>query len=287
MSNMHAVAEQLKARLNAQAAAQAPAESGLEAGKPAPGSQQAPPPIQQPAAVAITPPAAAPAAPAAPPAQPAVDVAALQRQLADLQASNQALASQVQTLRTAPPQPVEIKLPPKEQLDAMPQSELAEYIARQVAGHTMAAVQSQLSALEQQQIAPLTANLNAVRQADAERALRGRFPRLDLEKYRPAFEAKLAGNRSLSFEDAIRLVADPADLMPGDPAMTSAQPVGAGVHMETGVPSRTAASSAPASKEPSEAELVALASQARERGDTFNHRRYMQMATKVRLGFTG
>ncbi len=288
MSNLHAVTDQLKARLSAQVAAQNPAEPVADAGKPAHGAPNAAPPPSQPAAAVVPPPApAAPAAPATPPAPPAVDVAALQARLNELQASNESLNAQVQALRAAPPVPVEIKLPPKEQLDAMPQSELAEFIARQVSGHTMAAVQSQMAALKSQAIDPLAANLNAVRKAEAEKALKGLFPRLDLEKYRPAFEAKLTQNRSLTFEDAIRLVADPADLMPGDPAMTSAPQAGAGVHMETGVPSRTAATPAPAQKEPTEAELISAANEARLRGDTYSQRKLMERATKLRLGFTG
>ena len=280
MSNMNAVAEALKARLNAQAAAPDSVEPVAGTGKPAPSAPNAAPPPSQP------PVPAAQAVPAAPVA-PAPDVAALQRQLADLSASNQALNAQLQAMKVQPPPPIQIQLPPKEQLDAMPQSELAALLAQQIAGHTMAAVQSRVDTLERQQIAPLAANLNDVRKVEAEKALRGRFPRLDMEKYRPAFEAKLVQNRSLSFEDAIRLVADPADLMPADPAMTSAQGVGPAVHMENGVPSRTAAIPVSANKEPTRAELIASANEARVRGDTFMHRELMKQATKVAMGFTG
>ena len=290
MSNLHAVQDEFRNRLNAQVASQNPVEPVAGAGIPAHSvPNAAPPPIQQPAA-AVPSPSQTVAAPVAPtvPAQPVVTVETLQAELGRLQASNEALNAQVMALRTQPPpMPVQIALPPKEILDAMPQSELAALLVQhqqQTAGHTMAAAQSMVGALEQQRIAPLAANLNAVRKVEAEKALRSRFPRLDMEKYRPAFEAKLIQNRSLSFEDAIRLVADPADLMPGDPAPTSV--TGHAVHMESGVPVRASAQPAPASKGPSREQLIASAEEARRRGDTFEHGRLMKQATALALGFT-
>jgi hypothetical protein len=202
-------------------------------------------------------------------------------QMKDLQAANDRLSAEVQNLRTAPVPTMNIKLPSKEQLDAMPQSEALALLAGELTGQMTAALQSQRGPLEQQ-IGVLQHNLNAVRKVEAENALKARFPRLDLEKVRPAFEAKLVANRSLSFEDAVRLVAEPADLLPAESKPTTPAP---SVHIETGLPTGSAASAAPATKEPTDAEIIAQATAALRGGDTYKHKTLMAEAVKRRLNF--
>lgn len=271
----------IKERLTAQMAPASPsqAEPAAPAGNPAPGraAQPAPPPLPSPPAA----PAPVPAVPSAIPAPPPVDVAALQARLDALQADNQALKADLEAIRTIRSAPVNITLPPKEQLDAMTQGELAEVLAKSIAGHTMAQVEGRMGTLERERIEPLQRNLNATRKVEAESVLRARFPRLDLEKVRPAFEAKLAANRSLSFEDAVRLVADPADLMPGEPARTPAS--GPVVPIDTGLPVRAAAVPAPANAGPTDAELLQQANTARIAGNSYEHRRLMQELAKRRI----
>jgi len=257
--------------------AQAKPGSGVGQSEPAP-AQAAPPPVTPPAAAPVTPPA-----PPAPPPPPAV--AAPDPQVAELLQRLERVEAENRNLRNRKIEVPEIKLPAtKEQLDAMPQGEAIALMAQALGGHMRAAVEAVnqgLTSFEAEKLDPLRDNLNAVRKRDAETSLKGKFPRLDLEKYRPKFEDVLRRHRTLNFEEAIRMVADPADLMPADAPMT---PAAASVaHVETGLPARTASIPAATPKPPSASELMAQAAEARRSGNPHLANKLQEQALKVKL----
>jgi hypothetical protein len=225
----------------------------------------------------------APEAIPAPPAPPPVQVS--DPRIDDLLAKVEAQNAELRALRDRKVEFPKLNLPSKEQLDAMPQGEALSLLAQTLDGHMRAAVESvdrQIGAFATERLAPLQDNLNAVRKREAEGLLKGKFPRLDLEKYRPKFEEALRKHRTLDFESAIRLVADPADLMPADSPTT---PVSApGVHVETGLPARTASTPAPAPKVLSVGELMAQSREARQKGDPFLANKLQEQAIKVKVG---
>lgn len=245
--------------------------------KPGSGTAQAEP------APTAAPPAPAPSSPAAPPAPPAPAPAPAQdpellARIAQLEAENKASKSRKLDLP-------KLNLPSREQLDAMPQGEALTLLASALDGRTTAALEAvnqQLQSFNEDRLVPIQENLNAVRKKEAEGLLASKFPRLDLEKYRPRFEAVLKKHRGLDFEEAIRLVADPADLMPAEapkiPASASA------AHVDSGLPARTASTPAPKEPELSSTELMAKAHEARRSGDPFLANRLQEQAIKVKLG---
>jgi len=241
--------------------------------KPGSGSAR---PEPAPAAVPPAPAQSSQATPPAPAPVPAQDPDLLAR-IAQLEAENKANKSRKLDLPR-------LNLPSKENLDAMPQGEALTLIAQALDGRTTAALEAvnqQLQSFNEDRLVPIQENLNAVRRKEAEVVLAGKFPRLDIEKYRPRFEAILKKHRGLDFEEAIRLVADPADLMPGEaptiPASASA------AHVDSGLPARTASTPAPKPPQLSSAELMAKAHEARRNGDPFLANRLQEQAIKVKL----
>ena len=245
--------------------------------KPGSGSARTEP---APAAVPPAPaqPSQTPPAPAVPPAPPApVQDPDLLARIAQLEAENKTAKARRLDLPR-------LNIPSKENLDAMPQGEALTLIAQALDGRTTAALEAvnqQLQSFNEDRLVPIQENLNAVRRKEAETSLTAKFPRLDIEKYRPCFEAILKKHRGLDFEEAIRLVADPADLMPGEAPMI---PAGASAaHVDSGLPARTASTPTPKPTQLSAAELLAKAHEARRSGDPFLANRLQEQAIKVKL----
>jgi hypothetical protein len=251
---------ELTQRLNAQGA---PPAAEPAPGEPAPA---APAPAPEPAPSPT--PAPSPEAPPVPTAPPAVDQKLLEAEralaLARAQIDQQRAEIEERRLEEQVRKNRKIELPKEELWEEDPAK-----ARRMLTEHTKEALVQLEVDLRKEFNASLVrmgADVVELRQTSSEQQVLKAFPHLQLEKYRPAWEAKMA-EKDLTAVEAMRLVADPADLMPqAAPSTTPGQsPV---AHMEGGRPTRSPTMPAPSTPKPTDEQRLRAASELADKGDT-------------------
>lgn len=192
----------------------------------------------------------------------------LQNQIAQTNANIQALMGEMEVRkRTAE----EVKLPSDEELDALPRNEAIKRVAEAKAVEVI-----------NQRLMPglrrMAGDLLETKAFVDEDGLRRAYPGLDVAKYRPLLNEKRASNPGLSALDAIRLIADPAELTPAAAPARSHE----AVHMEARGRSGSSVVQQQSGSGPNEADLRQKFVVARQAGNRIQAERYLTEIMKLR-----
>ena len=159
------------------------------------------------------------------------------------------------------------KIPTDEQLDDMPRSEAIRVVAGSL-------VQQEVNRLIRG-LGVMATDLLEVKQGQEEADIRRAYPNVNIEKYRPQIQQLKLAMPRLSTLHALKILADPRELVPSIPDTTpasSAAPVDSGMGGSS-APLRPA----PSPNEVTEADLQRGLVQAQKSGDTRLAERYIQM----------
>lgn len=121
----------------------------------------------------------------------------------------------------------------------------------------------------------------------AEAEVSRKYPGLNMEKYRPAFERAMAQNPALSPVQAMKVVAEPADLIPQTTAAPKTPRPVASAAPKPGRPARAGAPLHKQPKAPTVADLMRQRQEAITAGDHYRGQQLMRAATAARLTGAG
>ena len=280
---MSEIRDQLRARLTPAEPEPEPAPSEpepAETPQPEPAPEE---PTPEPAPDAEP----APAAPAAPPtpaapAQTDEEKAALRNELTAMQARIDQMQPELEQHRTLARErdALSVDMPTKEEWAEDPAKATERYHRNMTEAFARRMAQSEMS------MQRMGADVWESRKGAAENAVLQKYPGIDMEKYRPSFEAYMARNPNSSPFEAIKAVANPADLIarkepaPMTPAPKSAAAPKSGRAVRTGASIRK-------STAPNSSALLQNAERARQEGDTRGHKQGLRSALEARLKETG
>ena len=243
--------------------------------EPAP-EENTPEPAQEPPEPAP----AAPPAPLAPPVDPVVE--STRRENAQLRAQLDQLTPEVEEYRRLEleRQALKIEMPSKEEFAEDP-SKATERAIRNMTEATARRFASLDGSVQK-----IGQDVWGVAKSSAEAEVLRQFPSVDMEKYRPSFERAMALNPNLTPSQAIKSVANPADLIakpeaaPMTPASKAAAAPRSGRAVRTGASTRKA-------KTPSSTDYLQQAELARQNGDERGRQEAMRASLAARLKETG
>jgi len=231
----------------------------------------------------VEPPPVSEPAPAAPPV-PAVDpaqVESTQRENALLRAKLDQLQPEVEDYRRLEQErgALNVQLPTAEELAENPAKAMERYHRdmTEATARRFAALQGSVQKIGQ--------DVWGVAKSSAEAEVLRRYPGVDMEKYRPSFERTMARNPDLNAVEAIKVVADPADLIAKKETAPMTQKPRSAAVPRSGRAVRTGASTRK-SKEPTSQDYLAAAETARQAGDERGRKTAMSAAIEARLGET-